>query len=561
MKRVGLFGLITVLVWAWSLWAQQASVGTTTESFVDHAGSSAAGQFAAWGFNCPSTYSVFDYGARGDGVADDTAAIQAALNAAAGSQGCVLFGSGHTFLISGTLTIPGGLKMTPVAGGAASTIRMSPLVPNRTRMFTINPGATDILINGLLLDESGKGGILIIAPDPTDSPPERIVVQNCVFRNTGSYAWANDFKDSAPIYLRNARNLIVKQNEFANVSTTWIGPCQNCEWRQNLYHQSYSGNWISLNFSGETRSWTFGEGFVLDGNIFRDVCRMAVELFSNLRAPRITNNRLESWNETTQTCIDYGGVRFGFSLVGGGANQALVAGNYAYGPLSRPIGFEIGWSHSTWANNEVDGFDKAFVVQGQQGNVITGNRIYNSNTGIYFSNAAGGNNQNTIVENNLIVDTVTAAITMIPNYYGGSVFRNNTILRQSSKPDDGVTTWRCFKLDAPDSPVTFENNSCELRVSGLSAYWGFAVYGYMGASRFIGNSVKTCGVGPFGTGFRLSATTHLSGATVSNHHSENLNYETTGTSGLGSASGNTYYNVANRDPNLGSVSGAARCTP
>ncbi len=48
---------------------------------------------------------VQTYGAKGDGVTDDTAAIQAALNANAGTRQLIYFPNG-TYLISSTLALP-----------------------------------------------------------------------------------------------------------------------------------------------------------------------------------------------------------------------------------------------------------------------------------------------------------------------------------------------------------------------------------------------------------------------------------------------------------------------
>lgn len=54
------------------------------------------------------TFNVLDFGAKGDGVTLDTAAIQRAIDAAAAEQGTVLIPRRHTFLVA-TLELKGGI--------------------------------------------------------------------------------------------------------------------------------------------------------------------------------------------------------------------------------------------------------------------------------------------------------------------------------------------------------------------------------------------------------------------------------------------------------------------
>ncbi|MCX7014642.1 MAG: glycosyl hydrolase family 28-related protein [Candidatus Sumerlaeota bacterium] len=51
-----------------------------------------------------------EWGAKGDGVADDTGAIQKALNAAGGAGGGIVFLPGGTYALRGNLTVPSGVE-------------------------------------------------------------------------------------------------------------------------------------------------------------------------------------------------------------------------------------------------------------------------------------------------------------------------------------------------------------------------------------------------------------------------------------------------------------------
>ena len=59
-------------------------------------------------FAAAKTFNVLDFGAKGDGTTLDTAAIQRAIDAAAGAGGTVLIPRKHTFLIA-TLDLKGGI--------------------------------------------------------------------------------------------------------------------------------------------------------------------------------------------------------------------------------------------------------------------------------------------------------------------------------------------------------------------------------------------------------------------------------------------------------------------
>jgi len=76
------------------------------------------------------TISVKDFGAKGDGVNDDTAEIQAAINAAAtfgsaSNQGATLFFPSGKYLISSTIDLPGAQYVSLIGEGRSSVISWS----------------------------------------------------------------------------------------------------------------------------------------------------------------------------------------------------------------------------------------------------------------------------------------------------------------------------------------------------------------------------------------------------------------------------------------------------
>jgi len=87
-----------------------------------------------------------DFGAVGDGVTDDTAAIQAALTAKLAVD---FGGASNIYKISGALTVQSGASLF----GNGATIRQ---VTNVTSMLNI-VGRTNIYIDGLTFDDTGAG--------------------------------------------------------------------------------------------------------------------------------------------------------------------------------------------------------------------------------------------------------------------------------------------------------------------------------------------------------------------------------------------------------------------
>jgi len=541
-----------LLAWVPAAFGQLVvSDGTESEALVNTPVSQTVQQ--AWGFTCNGTYSVFAYGAAGNGVTDDTKAIQSALNAAAGTGGCVTFGSGHTFLISSRLVVPHGVRLTPVAGGNDSTIKMSRSATGQVVLYIADNNPGDIVINHLILDANGVYGGITIAPGVSASPPTGITIQHVTIKNTG--AWDGNPQSVAAIYVRNARNLVIQSCLFDTTGNVRFGPCQNCQLLNSTFQNTYTGNSVSLNFSGESRSWTFGEGFVMSGNIFRDVCRMAAELFNNLPGATITNNRVESYNPNCSGVSE----RYGFSLVGGGANNALVAGNYLNGTSGGgAYGIELGWSNSVWENNEIHGFNTGIVVQGQSGNIIRNNRIYRPRSyGILISNA--GPDPNNRYENNYIENPKTGGFWVNVTPYYGSQFIGNTVVRNQSI--SGETEFHCFKLDDPQGAVSLINNTCRVTVNTPSPLYGISMWGSMSSSTFDGNQYLYCGSGNKGSGIHGGNGNWLTSATLRNNHVEGAVDEVSGgITSIGSKSGNTYYNVTNPDPGItGSTLGASRC--
>jgi hypothetical protein len=90
------------------------------------------------------------YNAVGDGVTDDTAAIQAAINALGGSNGSTLYLPAGTYVISGSLNfsnVPGG-RFSVVGDGTGLT-NIEVAANNVTALQFTGSGATQPTVSGL----------------------------------------------------------------------------------------------------------------------------------------------------------------------------------------------------------------------------------------------------------------------------------------------------------------------------------------------------------------------------------------------------------------------------
>ncbi len=97
-------------------------------------------------------FNVRDFGARGDGIADDTAAIQAAITAAPDGRGSSIYFPAGTY-ISNDFKVIGRSGLRFEGDGFASVIKRPPH-PGNTRPATFE-SSTDIVITNLAVDENG----------------------------------------------------------------------------------------------------------------------------------------------------------------------------------------------------------------------------------------------------------------------------------------------------------------------------------------------------------------------------------------------------------------------
>ena len=118
----------------------------------------------------PETVSVRDFGAKGDGRTDDTAAFQKALDAVAKGGGTVQAGRG-SFYFAGHLNVPRGVtlegiwKSVPSHTGIRDRGGVKPTDDGTTFLVTENRGSEDGPAFITLNENSTLKGVVIYYPD------------------------------------------------------------------------------------------------------------------------------------------------------------------------------------------------------------------------------------------------------------------------------------------------------------------------------------------------------------------------------------------------------------
>lgn len=108
--------------------ATVGSTGATGPTGPTGPGGGATGATGATGAGAGGCYNVMDYGAVGDGVTDDTAAIQAAIDAAFAAGGGIVCFPVARYMTTGVLSLSHGVSLNGEALGPFDALTSNPLV-------------------------------------------------------------------------------------------------------------------------------------------------------------------------------------------------------------------------------------------------------------------------------------------------------------------------------------------------------------------------------------------------------------------------------------------------
>jgi len=148
----------------------QDSKGSMVYNFPDGSGISA------------DTVSIKDFGAVGDGITNDTVAIQNALDVVGVTGGELLINNG-TYMVT-TLTIPSDITL--VGESVNSVIKRIPT--GASLDFIVVDGVNNVTFSGVSFDTSSDGGsdgngAVCIVLQTTTAAVDNITIENCTFNN------------------------------------------------------------------------------------------------------------------------------------------------------------------------------------------------------------------------------------------------------------------------------------------------------------------------------------------------------------------------------------------
>ncbi len=318
------------------------------------------------------TVSVKDFGAVGDGVADDTNAVRTAILASSGKSLYFPLGS---YLITSTITFTNVANMTLFGEPFASKI----VVNTSFDLWDIDSTCSNIEINGLEFDgasvsNDNKSAIRTFAP--------KTVLQNCYVHN-----WTNGFLNTN----ENANDCKVINNYFKDIGTG-VAP---------------SGNGYAV--------YNIGLRFIVTENTFENVARHDVYLSGS--SPQGSQYCVVANNTSVNCAVEsialynvasYDGVRYctvanntiknnqGSRAIGLDVNTCdnVVIGNTIVNPAVYGIYLEGGVPANSYPNRNTitgnviidPGSLHIFCVNGS-GNIFSGNVL--SSVSVVPSSQAG----------------------------------------------------------------------------------------------------------------------------------------------------------------------------
>jgi hypothetical protein len=355
------------LVPAGTVGAPTLGVHAQGELFVDVQGTSfmcmASGGPGRWASLSNYIYDVRAYGAKGDGVTDDTAAIQAAIGAAAAGNGGIVFFPAGVYMCASTLRLDGTQSMR-LEGTPTTELQYT----GTADTFISATGTFRFTLRWLRITYTSSTftGVLVRLDGSSTSDSGDALIENCVLGGVSGAKNAAALVSLDGTISSTIRNCDM---EYADVAIRGIGTVRGysnaIQVQDNAFPSGALGTAAIINA---------GQAWLIQGNTFENLQSGAAGAFISANAPGDSVSFIGNW---------FGDANDqGTWITWSGANL-LVAGNYFSGGATG-IAFSPGSPGISIISNQFGGLTAIDVKPSTgltQGNVvILGNQYYQDTT-------------------------------------------------------------------------------------------------------------------------------------------------------------------------------------
>ena len=370
-----------------------SSLGTTDASNVSYNEGSAGAVNTSVQAKLQETVSVKDFGAAGDGVTDDTLAIQAAINSAAASvfvpEGTYIINSALTLTVAGQQFVGASKTKSIIKQTAVNTNGLYIQADNvyighlqvKDIINTVGPGSE---YHSILWEHRDGVTVEHCKIDTSDDAGIRAGYDPTLGKSTNSRILFNDITNVANgsgIEIIGALDCLCEGNDIEGTNEHGIRivassrvQCVN----NRIEHFAEGGSGHGLYVSGGTApSFTIAERNVVQGNIVQlntsiatTGIRSGIYIADDAIGCVIADNIFDLNDSTGNTDVWGIWARKGSASSGIGVSRCVIANNRFTGDLAVGIGLSDASEHYTITGNLVKGFSLTGIKLGTTRNLI-----------------------------------------------------------------------------------------------------------------------------------------------------------------------------------------------